>query len=69
MSYLRGFTNLGRSFMGGITKQEFLGLALSRGRILNGQRNRSVTFEDLGAPTSSISFEPVAEGEGPWIDG
>ena len=26
-------------------------------------------LRDLGAPTSSISFEPVAEGEGPWIDG
>ena len=26
-------------------------------------------LRDLGAPTSSISFEPVAEGGGPWIDG
>ena len=26
-------------------------------------------LRDLGAPTSSISFESVAEGRGPWIDG
>ena len=26
-------------------------------------------LRDLGAPTPSISFEPVAEGRGPWIDG
>ena len=26
-------------------------------------------LRDLGAPVSSVSFEPVAEGSGPWIDG
>ena len=26
-------------------------------------------LRDLGAPASLISFEPVAEGRGPWIDG
>ena len=26
-------------------------------------------LRDLGVPISSISFEPVAEGGGPWIDG
>ncbi len=26
-------------------------------------------LRDLGAPLSSVSFEPVAEGSGPWIDG
>ena len=26
-------------------------------------------LRDLGAPPSSVSFEPVAEGRGPWING
>ena len=26
-------------------------------------------LRDLGAPLSSVSFEPVVEGSGPWIDG
>ncbi len=26
-------------------------------------------MRDLGAPVSSVSFEPVAVGRGPWIDG
>ena len=26
-------------------------------------------LRDIGAPTSSVSFEPVKEGRGPWIDG
>ena len=70
LDYLRGFTNLGRSFMGGTTKLEFLGLALSRGQDSQQPKESFQSLlRDLGAPTSSISFEPVAEGEGPWIDG